>query len=136
MCGSDFTLALSESGSLFGWGSNTSCQLGRPPLEPDKGTEQSKVSILEPDKGIEQSKVSILEPDKGTEQSKLSNLEPIKGTEQSWVSIVEPIKGTEQSWVSIVEPNNWTEQSKVLSANRSKNEFIDFVWPRRRPLHC
>ncbi|XP_023343350.1 uncharacterized protein LOC111712841 [Eurytemora carolleeae] len=52
VCGSDFTLALSESGSLFGWGSNSSCQLGRPPLEPDKGTEQSKVLLMKTTKRI------------------------------------------------------------------------------------
>jgi alpha-tubulin suppressor-like RCC1 family protein len=32
-CGSDFCVAVSDSGSIFGWGSNSQGQLGRPPLE-------------------------------------------------------------------------------------------------------
>ena len=38
-CGGDYTLALSESGSLFAWGNNTGGQLGKPPL--DVSTKES-----------------------------------------------------------------------------------------------
>ena len=43
-CGSDFNVVLSESGTLFGWGSNSSGQLGRAPLEVDQSAEQAKVT--------------------------------------------------------------------------------------------
>ena len=39
-CGSDFTVAVSDSGSIFGWGSNSQGQLGRPPLE-NSGDQQA-----------------------------------------------------------------------------------------------
>ena len=42
--GADFTLAVTVSGTVFGWGSNTGGQLGRPPLEP--GTDQQDNSRL------------------------------------------------------------------------------------------
>ena len=42
--GADFTLAVSMSGTVFGWGSNAAGQLGRPPLEP--GTDQQDNSRL------------------------------------------------------------------------------------------
>ena len=33
--GSDFTVAVSETGTVFGWGSNLAGQLGKPPIEMD-----------------------------------------------------------------------------------------------------
>jgi alpha-tubulin suppressor-like RCC1 family protein len=40
-CGSDFSVAVSDSGSIFGWGSNSQGQLGRPPLENTGGEQQA-----------------------------------------------------------------------------------------------
>ena len=42
--GADFTLAVTQAGTVFGWGSNAGGQLGRPPLEP--GADQQDNSRL------------------------------------------------------------------------------------------
>ena len=42
--GADFTLAVTQAGTVFGWGSNAGGQLGRPPLEP--GSDQQDNSRL------------------------------------------------------------------------------------------
>jgi len=42
-CGNDYTLALSETGSLFGWGNNQHGQLGKVPQESNQ-KESEKVN--------------------------------------------------------------------------------------------
>jgi alpha-tubulin suppressor-like RCC1 family protein len=41
-CGSDFCVAVSDSGSIFGWGSNSQGQLGRPPLETSSDQQATR----------------------------------------------------------------------------------------------
>jgi hypothetical protein len=49
--GADFTLALTDSGTVFGWGSNTSGQLGKPPIDVE-GKADSKVLVMKTTKRV------------------------------------------------------------------------------------
>ena len=50
--GADFTLALTDSGTVFGWGSNTSGQLGKPPIETENKGDNSKVLVMKTTKRV------------------------------------------------------------------------------------
>ena len=50
-CGGDYSLAISESGSLFSWGNNTGGQLGKPPMDVS-GKDSDKVVVMKGTKRI------------------------------------------------------------------------------------
>lgn len=50
--GADFTTAITDSGTVFGWGSNAGGQLGKAPIEAEGGTESSKVLVMKTTKRI------------------------------------------------------------------------------------
>ena len=49
--GADFTTALTDSGTVFGWGSNTSGQLGKPPIDVE-GKADNKVLVMKTTKRV------------------------------------------------------------------------------------
>ena len=52
-CGADYSLALSEAGSVFAWGNNTNGQLGKPPLdESTSDGSNSKIFVMKSTKRI------------------------------------------------------------------------------------
>lgn len=51
-CGSDFTICMSDTGTVFGWGSNAGGQLGKPPIETDGKSENTKVLVMKTTKRI------------------------------------------------------------------------------------
>ena len=50
--GADFTMALTDSGTVFGWGSNTSGQLGKPPVDVEGKGENNKVLVMKTTKRV------------------------------------------------------------------------------------
>ena len=50
--GADFTVALTDSGTVFGWGSNTSGQLGKPPVDVESKADGSKVLVMKTTKRV------------------------------------------------------------------------------------
>lgn len=62
-CGSDYSLALSEAGSVFAWGNNTNGQLGKPPLdESTSDGTNSKIFVMKSTKRIIRYKDLIFDP--------------------------------------------------------------------------
>ena len=47
----DFSLAMSETGSVFAWGNNNAGQLGKPPLD-DANKDSSKVVVMKSTKRV------------------------------------------------------------------------------------
>ena len=50
--GADYSLALSEAGSVFAWGNNNNGQLGKPPLEDTNKDANNKVLVMKSTKRI------------------------------------------------------------------------------------
>ena len=52
-CGADYSLALSEAGSVFAWGNNNNGQLGKPPIDDcARDGSNNKVLVMKSTKRI------------------------------------------------------------------------------------